>query len=234
VRCKAISPDWKAVVSLATGAGDARSRDRDQGDQRPIAPLHVRVGRHHVENTPDLVERRPARRPECLGNSGRVPRCGSPNSATNRMLAELFAGPFGKFYAVCAGATFFQFGERLKICPGALACLLSMVKKNVIWSAAWPLWWAMYATDFQPHPRAARAVSVPATWAIANRNSYFGSTRVGWAKPPRPNGEARSGLPPSPWTRGMPAPSPSMPLRPRNAMPQLPADDEPALCRLGI
>jgi hypothetical protein len=66
----------------------------------------------------------------------------------NRLLAELLAGPFGKLYAICAGATFFfQFGERLKICPDALACSFSMVK-NVVWSLAWPFYWAMWATDF--------------------------------------------------------------------------------------
>jgi hypothetical protein len=66
----------------------------------------------------------------------------------NRLLAELLAGPFGKLYAIAAGATFFfQLGERLKICPDFLGCSLSMIK-NVVWSLAWPLWWAMWATDF--------------------------------------------------------------------------------------
>jgi hypothetical protein len=78
----------------------------------------------------------------------------------NRLLAELLAGPFGKFYAVCAAATFFfQVGERLKICPDFLACSLSMVK-NIVWSVAWPLWWAMYATRFQRVSRRAGAVSL--------------------------------------------------------------------------
>ncbi len=54
----------------------------------------------------------------------------------NRLLAELLAGPFGKLYGIAAAATFFfQFGERLKICPDFFACSLSMVK-NVVWSLA--------------------------------------------------------------------------------------------------
>ena len=66
----------------------------------------------------------------------------------NRLLGELLAGPFGKLYAIAAGATFFfQFGERLTLCAGTLACSLSMLK-NIVWSIAWPLWWAMWATDF--------------------------------------------------------------------------------------
>ena len=66
----------------------------------------------------------------------------------NRLLAELLAGPFGKLYLAGATATFFfNFGERLKICPDTLACWLSMLK-NLIWSLVWPLWWVMFATDF--------------------------------------------------------------------------------------
>lgn len=66
----------------------------------------------------------------------------------NRLLIELFRGPFGKFYlAMMILTLLMQIHFRAPVCAGFLACSASYLK-GAVWSVLWPLYWPLYFTDF--------------------------------------------------------------------------------------
>ena len=66
----------------------------------------------------------------------------------NRLLLDLFRGPFGLAYLAIAIATLlFQLRLRLSTCEGFGECTSSLIKA-IVWSMVWPVYWWGYLTDF--------------------------------------------------------------------------------------